>query len=99
MRCRPTEGNVEEPYYRPQAPSRSVLIPPESAGPTLRFTGNVLDTTCCPIPGVEIDVWQADAEGRYDNDDPRSPPPRSKSARLPVANMPAWLPIQVWAMA
>ena len=27
-----------------------------------------------PIPYVTLDVWQANAEGRYDNDDPQRPP-------------------------
>ncbi len=27
-----------------------------------------------PLPGVMIDIWQANADGRYDNDDPRNPP-------------------------
>jgi protocatechuate 3,4-dioxygenase beta subunit len=27
-----------------------------------------------PLPGAVLDIWQANAQGRYDNDDPQNPP-------------------------
>ncbi|WP_341705714.1 hypothetical protein [Ferrovibrio sp.] len=38
------------------------------AGMPLRLGGRVLDPACRPLAGVLVDLWQADAEGRYDND-------------------------------
>jgi len=31
------------------------------------FAGQVVDTSCQPIAGAVVDVWQADANGTYDN--------------------------------
>jgi protocatechuate 3,4-dioxygenase beta subunit len=36
-------------------------------GALLTVTGMVLNTRCEPLPGALLDFWQADAEGRYDN--------------------------------
>ncbi|WP_438024026.1 hypothetical protein [Sorangium sp. So ce233] len=77
MECRPTEDAVEGPYYRPHAPERTDLYPRGSTGPVLWFSGTVSDTRCRPIPRAEVEVWHADSQGRYDNDDPSAPPPPS----------------------
>ena len=37
------------------------------AGTRLLLTGRVLDTSCRPIAGARVDVWQANAAGSYDN--------------------------------
>jgi protocatechuate 3,4-dioxygenase beta subunit len=34
-------------------------------GEVIRVQGRVLDTSCKPIEGVLVDVWQADSNGRY----------------------------------
>jgi protocatechuate 3,4-dioxygenase beta subunit len=73
--CRPTADHVEGPFYRPGAPDRDDLYPEDSSGPVLLFEGKVQDRNCTPLPAAVIEVWQADDRGRYDNDDPTTPPP------------------------
>jgi protocatechuate 3,4-dioxygenase beta subunit len=63
----PTHPQTEGPYFKPQSPQRADLVEPGIEGPLLRLTGVVNDTACRPIAGALIDVWQADAAGRYDN--------------------------------
>ena len=63
-----TESTVLGPFYVPGAPelpngtNLAVGLPGE---PTL-FSGRVLTVDGKPIPGAQIDTWQADAEGFYD---------------------------------
>lgn len=72
---RPTEDNILGPYYRAGAPFRGKVTPPLAAGTVLLITGRVWGyDTKKPLAAAQIDVWQADANGRYDNDDPAKPP-------------------------
>src|SRR5437899_458478 len=70
-----TEDCILGPYHRPGAPFRAKVTPPLEAGVVLLVKGRVwgLDTRK-PLAGAVLDVWQANAKGRYDNDDPRNPP-------------------------
>ncbi len=70
-----TEDNILGPYYRGGAPYRAKVTPPNARGTTLLIRGRVwgLDTKR-PLPGATLDIWQADASGRYDNDDSDNPP-------------------------
>lgn len=83
-----TEDNILGPYYRPGAPFRGKITPPLEAGDVLVVRGRVwaFDTKK-PLTTVILDVWQANAEGRYDNDDPNIPPKKNvfhNRARLRV---------------
>ena len=67
--CHTTEDNIEGPYYRAGAPLRSDLAAPEMPGTRIAIGGRVWGGGCqTPIDGAILDVWQADSEGRYDND-------------------------------
>lgn len=70
-----TEDNILGPYYRAGAPYHAKVTPPLEPGDLMLISGRVygLDTRR-PLPFVTLDVWQANAEGRYDNDDPQRPP-------------------------
>lgn len=70
-----TEPNILGPYHRPRAPYRAKITPPLEPGTVLVIKGRVwgLDTRR-PLSGAVIDIWQANAQGRYDNDDPDRPP-------------------------
>jgi catechol 1,2-dioxygenase len=72
---RATETNILGPYYRRGAPFRAKITPPLEPGTVLLISGRVwgLDTRR-PLANAVIDIWQANAQGRYDNDDPRNPP-------------------------
>jgi protocatechuate 3,4-dioxygenase beta subunit len=65
--CRPTEPNIEGPYYKPGAPERSVLASASARGTRLTLSGRVLSERCEPLAGAVLDFWQADDHGEYDN--------------------------------
>ena len=54
-------------HYRPGAPERASLREPGLAGTRLVIFGYVLFPDCRPVMGAVLDVWQADANGRYDD--------------------------------
>ena len=70
-----TEDNILGPYHRRNAPFRAKVTPPLEPGTVLLISGRVfgLDTRK-PLPNTVIDIWQANRNGRYDNDDPKNPP-------------------------
>ncbi len=70
-----TEPNILGPFYRERAPFRGKVTPPMAQGTVLLITGRVWSfETKKPIATATLDIWQADHQGRYDNDDPRNPP-------------------------
>lgn len=72
---KPSEDNILGPYHRKLAPFRAKVTPPLEPGEVLVVRGRVwaLDTRK-PLAGAVADVWQANAAGRYDNDDRDKPP-------------------------
>lgn len=70
-----TEDNILGPYHRKHAPYRAKVTPALEPGETLVVRGRVwgIDSRK-PLAGAVLEVWQANAAGRYDNDDPSSPP-------------------------
>lgn len=66
--CDPTSGDIEGPFYTPNAPQRHVLYPEGAEGERLFLTGTVYYSDCqTPVANAGLDVWQADHEGDYDN--------------------------------
>jgi protocatechuate 3,4-dioxygenase beta subunit len=63
----PTLAQTEGPYYKAGSPEVTSLVDESSDGQLLLLTGHVLTTTCAPIAGAVVDVWQADEDGVYDN--------------------------------
>lgn len=70
----PTEDNILGPYWRPGALFRAKVCPPLAAGAVLVVGGRVVGTDGAALGGAVLDIWHADHEGRYDNDDPARPP-------------------------
>jgi catechol 1,2-dioxygenase len=71
----PTEDDVLGPYYRRGAPFRAKVSPPLSSGDVLQISGRVWGVKDRhPVGGALLDIWQANARGHYDNDDPTHPP-------------------------
>jgi len=67
--CALTHDNIEGPYYRAGAPDRWDLTTPGMKGTPLEITGRVTSADCVtPLRDVELDVWQANDDGHYDND-------------------------------
>jgi catechol 1,2-dioxygenase len=74
-RAKRTEKNIQGPFFREQAPFRAKITPPLEQGTVLLITGRVWSlATRKPLPDAIIDIWQANASGRYDNDDRKNPP-------------------------
>ncbi len=70
-----TETNILGPYHRAGAPFRAKITPPLEPGTVLLISGRVwAQDTRRPLANCTLDVWQANAQGRYDNDDPQRPP-------------------------
>jgi catechol 1,2-dioxygenase len=70
-----TEDNILGPFHRENAPFRAKITPPLEPGNVLLISGRVWGfDTRKPLPNTIIDIWQANARGRYDNDDPNNPP-------------------------
>ena len=75
---KPTEDNILGPYFRDSAPFRAKVTPPLAKGVPLLVRGRVWGfDTKKPLAGALLDIWQADADGRYDNDDPKNPPAKN----------------------
>jgi protocatechuate 3,4-dioxygenase beta subunit len=65
----PTARSAEGPFYSASAPFRAKLTPPLAAGVVLLVGGRVWgEDTRRPLAGALLDLWQADHEGRYDNE-------------------------------
>jgi catechol 1,2-dioxygenase len=67
--CRATGDDLEGPFFRPGAPRRMALAAPGEPGTPLLIRGVVRGPDCkTPLRNVLLDIWQADARGRYDNE-------------------------------
>jgi len=56
---------------------KSTLVEPETKGERIRIEGQIFDGGGELIPDAMVEIWQADAEGRYAHpDDPRDSDPR-----------------------
>lgn len=76
-RWAPTEDNILGPFHRENAPYRAKITPPLAPGTVLVISGRVWGhDTKKPLPNTVLDIWQANHQGRYDNDDPKNPPAR-----------------------
>jgi protocatechuate 3,4-dioxygenase beta subunit len=60
-------SQTEGPYYKANTPEQNVLWRGGMAGKKLFLVGYVLDQKCQPIASAWMDFWQADANGKYDN--------------------------------
>ncbi|MEM9458650.1 MAG: intradiol ring-cleavage dioxygenase [Myxococcota bacterium] len=69
--CAPTQDDVEGPFYVRDAPAKQEgLVEPDDDAPRLVLHGMLLDAADCTIGlgGYVLDLWHADARGRYDNE-------------------------------
>lgn len=62
-----TPQQTAGPFYKPASPERTSLIEPETQGERFVLAGLVASTRCEPVANALVDVWHADAGGRYDN--------------------------------
>jgi len=62
-----TPSQVAGPYYKTGSPMRTSIADPSHTGNKLLLSGYVYNTNCQPIANAQLDFWQADASGEYDN--------------------------------
>jgi len=74
LACTETSDNIEGPFYRSGAPLQTDLTEPGLTGTRLTVSGRVFGADCGPLAGALLDVWQANDDGRYDNDGVDDPP-------------------------
>ena len=73
-----TEGDIEGPFFRANAPFKTTLHGKGEKREVLRVSGFVKARNGRPLKQALLEVWQANARGRYDNDDPASPPGKNE---------------------
>ncbi|WLP88542.1 dioxygenase [Gordonia sp. NB41Y] len=67
-----TESTVLGPFHMVESPKRELgeNVSPSSVGQTCVVHGTVRAEDGTPVPGALVDVWQADADGFYDVQQP-----------------------------
>ncbi len=66
-----TSSQTVGPFFAPallrQDAHRNVLIGAETVGERIRIEGRVLDGNAAPVPDAMVEIWQANAHGRYNH--------------------------------
>jgi protocatechuate 3,4-dioxygenase, alpha subunit len=72
-----TSSQTVGPFFAPallrEDATRNVLTQPKTAGERIRIEGRVLDGDGLPVPDAMVEIWQANAYGRYNHNTDRSP--------------------------
>lgn len=79
-----TPATLPGPFYRPDAPDLpdGADLCRDGQGTPLRVTGHVTDVQGRPVAGAGVEVWHANAAGRYENQDPDNQPEHNLRGRL-----------------
>lgn len=64
-----TPSQTEGPFHKPDSPMRHEFVPAEDADGQVTLVGLVLTPRCRPVANALVDIWHADPDGAYDNDD------------------------------
>jgi len=66
-----TSSQTVGPFFSPallrEDARRNVLAGPETVGERIRIEGRVLDGDRVPVPDALVEIWQANANGRYNH--------------------------------
>lgn len=63
-----TTTDILGPFYRPGAPMRSNLIPPESTGQVMHLSGTIFQKDGkTPLSDALVEAWQCNEHEQYDN--------------------------------
>ena len=72
-----TSSQTVGPFFAPallrEGARRNVLVQPETAGERIRIEGRILDGDGMPVPDALVEIWQANAYGRYNHPADQSP--------------------------
>jgi protocatechuate 3,4-dioxygenase alpha subunit len=78
-----TSSQTVGPFFAPtllrEDAVRNVLIQPETVGERVRIEGHVLDGDRLPVPDALVEIWQANARGRYHHLADQGPAPPDPS--------------------
>lgn len=79
-----TPSTLPGPFYRPDAPDLPLGadLCRNGDGVPLTVRGQVTGPDRQPLPGARIEVWHANAEGRYENQDPDNQPEHNLRGRF-----------------
>ncbi len=71
-----TPSTLAGPFFRPDAPllAAGADICLDGRGDRLDVTGRVSDATGKPVPGALVEVWHANGEGLFENQEPDQQP-------------------------
>ena len=69
MRPLQTPSQTVGPFFKPALirSGNESLVTPESRGERITIEGRVLDGDAAPVSDAMIELWQANADGRYDH--------------------------------
>lgn len=70
----PTPSQTAGPYFHlgcTEQRSVASLVRPETEGERIRLVCRVLDGEGAPVPDAMIEIWQANADGKYNHPDDR----------------------------
>lgn len=68
--CRPTQADVEGPFYLADTPFRELIAAPDEWGQRIIISGKVLSGDCkTALEGVIVEVWHTDIKGKYKGKD------------------------------
>jgi protocatechuate 3,4-dioxygenase, alpha subunit len=66
-----TSSQTVGPFFAPallrEDARRNVLTRPDTVGERIRIEGRILDGDGVPVPDALIEIWQANAQGRYNH--------------------------------
>jgi protocatechuate 3,4-dioxygenase beta subunit len=81
-----TPNTLAGPFYRPDAPmvAPGGTICRDGRGAELEIRGRLADTAGCPVAGAMVEIWQANGEGLYENQQPDLQPDFNLRGRLPA---------------
>ena len=78
-----TSSQTVGPFFAPtllrEDARRNVLTRPETVGERIRIEGRVLDGDGVPVPDALVEIWQANAYGRYNHPADHGPAPLDPS--------------------
>lgn len=78
-----TSSQTVGPFFAPtllrEDARRNVLARPETVGECIRIEGRVLDGDGVPVPDALVEIWQANAYGRYNHPADHGPAPLDPS--------------------
>lgn len=79
-----TPNTVTGPFYRPDAPDlrNGATISRDGKGTPLEVAGRILDLDGTPVPDALVEVWQANARGKYENQAPDHQPEHNLRGRF-----------------